>query len=174
MRALFSMVGSVLVSLLVVCACPGCKKKTPAPAAQQQQQNPDDPVVARGPGGGVVAGAPAVAGGGGGGGTVQAIRGAVGRTVTANDLQQIRTFIENASLASGRMPTPQQTLAALKQEAPKIAELVDDGTIVLHNAKTRESVWAYEKKAYDQGGMVLTNQGVERMDAATLRQRLQQ
>ena len=45
---------------------------------------------------------------------------------------------------------------------------------MLHNAKTRESIWAYEKKAYDQGGQVLTSQGAAFMDAATLRQRLQQ
>src|SRR5205085_12137155 len=122
---------------------------------------------------GVVVGAP-VAGGGGGGGAVEAVRGAVARAVTQNDLKNIQIYIENASGASGRMPSPQETLAALQKEDPKTAQLVTEGAIVLHNARTREDVWAYEKKAATEGGLVLTSQGIERMDAAALRQRLGQ
>jgi hypothetical protein len=120
-----------------------------------------------------VAGAPA-AGGGGGGGAVQAVRGAVTRVVAESDMKQIQTFIEYSSGASGRMPTPQETLAALTREAPKIAEMVNDGTIVLNTARSREDVWAYEKKALEQRGWVVTSSAVEQMDSATLRQRLGQ
>ncbi len=89
-----------------------------------------------------------------------------------NDLQQIRVSIENASLASGRMPSVQETYQALKQEAPKIAKLIDDKVITLNPARTREEVWAYETAALEQGGLMLTSQGVERVDAQTLKQRL--
>jgi hypothetical protein len=121
----------------------------------------------------VVVGAP-VAGGGGGGGAVQAVRRAVSRTEIRTALQDIRLTIENASLASGRMPTPQDTLAMVRQAAPKYAKLIDDGDIVLHNARTREDVWAYEGKPQGQMALVLTSQGIEDMDLATLRQRLGQ
>ena len=59
-------------------------------------------------------------------------------------------------------------------EAPAIAALVKDGTIVLNPARSREDVWAYEKKAYESRGWVATSQGVETMDAATLKSRLGQ
>jgi hypothetical protein len=87
-------------------------------------------------------------------------------------LNQIRLFIENASGASGQMPDPKLTLAALQQEAPKIAEAVKEGIIVIYNARTREDIWAYEAVALEQGGQVVTSSGIERMDAATLRSRL--
>lgn len=162
-----------LLSAFIAC---GCKKKpapTPQPQGTPKSAEKDDTVVTPGPGGGVVAGAP-LAGGGGGGGAVQAVRGAATRAVSRNDLQNIRIYIENASLASGRMPSPQETLSALRQEAPNIAKQVDEGIIVLHPARSREGIWAYERKAYDQGGLVLTSSGVEQMDATTLRQRLNQ
>ncbi len=156
-----------VMAICVAVSLAGCKKKvtpvTPAPSSSAPAT-----VVAPGPGGGVVVNA------GGGGGAVQAVRGAVRRTVTINDLQQIRIFIDNASLASGRMPSTQMTYSALKQEAPNIATLIDDGVLTLNDATTREQVWAYETDALKQGGQVLTGSGVERMDAESLAQRLRQ
>jgi hypothetical protein len=109
-----------------------------------------------------------------GAGAVQNVRAAVQRTVTTNDLAQIRIFIENASLASGSMPSVNDTYDALKKEAPKIAQLIDEKVLTLNPAKTREQVWAYETAAYTNGGLVLTSSGVERMDASVLKQKLQQ
>jgi hypothetical protein len=149
----------------------GCDLKKKTTSTTPATGKAEDTTVTPGPGGGVV-----VAGGGGGGsgGAVQAVRGAVKRAVTMNDLNQIRIYIENASLASGRMPTVQETYQALQQEAPTIAALIDDRTITLHPARTREEVWAYETAALQNGGLMLTSQGVERVDAQTLRQRLGQ
>ncbi len=146
----------------------GCKKKNSAPVVKKE-----DPVsVAPGPGGGVVVNS-GLGGGGGGGGAVQAVRGAVQRkAVNANQMKQIHTFIEYASGASGRMPSTADTLASLQKEAPAIAALVNDGTIVLNSVQSRESIWAYEAKALESSGWVCSNQGVETMDAATLKQRL--
>lgn len=129
--------------------------------------------------------AAAVDSGGGGGarnsnyeagaGAVQNVRGAVQRkAVESNQMSQIRLFIDTASGASGKMPSPAETLAALKKEAPSIAALISDGTIVLHPARNRESVWAYEAKALETKGWVATSSGIETMDSATLKARLNQ
>jgi hypothetical protein len=107
-----------------------------------------------------------------GAGVVHNVASAANRLEVKNDLQQMRIFIENASLASGRMPSAQETYQALKKEAPKIAKLIDDRVITLNAARTREEVWAYETAALQSGGQVLTSQGVEQMDAETLKQRL--
>lgn len=96
------------------------------------------------------------------------------KAVDANMMKQIHTYIEYASGASGKMPSTQETVAALQLEAPAIAALVNDGTIVLNPVRSREEVWAYEKKAYESRGWVATSQGVETMDAATLKSRLGQ
>ena len=109
---------------------------------------------------------------GGSGGAAQAVRAAPQRTVTQNDLTQIRTFIEYASGSTGQMPAYNDTYAAIKKEAPAIAKKIDDGWIVLNNARSREEIWAYEADAVNNGGWVCSSNGVERMDAQTLKQRL--
>lgn len=130
------------------------------------------PAVAPGPGGDVAANPAPVVGGGGGGGATQAVRGAAKKTVDANDLKMIHTFIEYASGASGRMPSAETTRSALKQEAPEIERKIYEGLIVLNPAKNREEIWAYEAKALESSGWVATNNGVETMDSATLKRRL--
>lgn len=108
-----------------------------------------------------------------GAGAVQNVRGAVQRkAVESNQMAQIRLFIDTASGASGKMPTPAETLAAIKQEAPAIAALISDGTIVIHPAKNREDVWAYEAKALESSGWVAMSAGIETLDSATLKARL--
>jgi hypothetical protein len=125
-----------------------------------------------GAGGGVVLNPQGAVGGGGGGGAVQAVRKAAKRPVDLNDLKQIQLFIDTASGASGTMPTVKETYAAIKQEAPKIAAMIDEGAIVLNPARTREDVWAYQAAALEFEGWVLTSSGVEKMEARTLRTRL--
>lgn len=143
------------------------------PPIDPPKPDPAKPAVAPGPGGGVVANpGPVAGGGGGGGGATQAVRGAAKKTVDANDLKMIHTFVEYASGASGRMPSTETTRAALKQEAPEIERKIYEGLIVLNPAKNREEIWAYEAKALVSSGWVATNNGVETMDAATLKRRL--
>jgi hypothetical protein len=107
-----------------------------------------------------------------GAGAVQNIRNAVNRVVTKHDLEQIRIFIESASIESNKMPSAEDTMAELRRSAPKIATLIDEKVITLHKAKNREDVWAYETAALTVGGLVLTSSGVERFDAAVLKQKL--
>jgi hypothetical protein len=156
----------LLCALLPVCAvlALGCKKKakttTPTTSATNRADSATGTPQPQGtnyqPGAGVV----------------HNVAQAAKRLEVKNDLQQMRIFIENASLASGRMPSAQETYQALKKEAPKIAKLIDDRVITLNPARTREEVWAYETAALQSGGQVLTSQGVEQMDAETLKQRL--
>lgn len=111
---------------------------------------------------------------GGGGGAVQSVRKAVVRTVDQNDLHNIKIYIENASLASGRMPSKKEIIEALKSDpgAAKIAKMIDDGDIVIPEIKQREGVWAYPKNVLTEGGMVLTNEGVVRISNVELQEKL--
>ena len=159
-------VAAAAVGVLVAA---GCDKLTGSKTAPTTPATPGDTIVTPGPGGGVVVGG---GGGGGGGGAVMGSVKAAKRTATMNDMAQIRIFIENASATTGKMPTVQETYDALKQEAPTIAKLIDEKVIVLNPARTREEIWAYEASALTNGGVVLSGSGVERMDAAMLKQRL--
>lgn len=129
-------------------------------------------IVVTGAGGGVVTNPMAVTGGGGGGGAAMAVRKAATRTEVRVALTDIRLTIDTFSLTDGKMPTPKQTLEMVKQAAPKYGKLIEDGDIVIHPARTREDIWAYEGKPTGQRVMVLTSQGVEDLDVLDLKQRL--
>jgi hypothetical protein len=107
-------------------------------------------------------------------GASHAVRKAVERTVTLNELNNLRLFIDTASGASGRMPTPDEIKAAAQKEDRKLHEFLADGTIVLTGTTSREGVWAYVAEAMKTNGYVVTATGIERMDAAQLKARLQQ
>lgn len=91
---------------------------------------------------------------------------AAARKVSKDDMKEVWIFIENASLASGKMPSPEVTYAALIQAESPAAGLVKDGSIVLTGARQREAIWAYEKNAPKQGGWVATQNGAEQLTAA--------
>ena len=109
-------------------------------------------------------------------GVVQGVRGAVKRTVTVNEFNNLRLFIDTASLASGEMPTRDQIYEAVSSNMgdPKLAAAIQDGTILLTGTRSRESVWAYEKNALTVGGMVLKSDGIQRMTPQQTRQALQE
>jgi len=109
----------------------------------------------------------------GSGGPVQAVRKAVTRTVTLNEMKNIHLFIENASGASGEMPAPQVVQQIIAKEDPKAASMIADGTIILTGIRQREGVWAYEKAGLENGGIVVTQSGVERVSAQQLKGMLQ-
>ncbi len=167
----------LLVIGLALALLGGCKKKTtklaqgPAPAEQAAAPGGGQNVGAHAPTG-VVLGR----GGGGGGGAYQAVRQATTRTVNMAQMHDLRLFIDNASLASGQMPSKEEITAALQKESPKTYQLVKDGSIVLTGTRSRENIWAYTFEPQSAGGehLVLSSSGIERVPAATLRQRLQQ
>jgi hypothetical protein len=92
--------------------------------------------------------------------------------VTKEDMENVWIFIENFSLASGKMPPPNLVYAALVEAKSPAAALVKDGSIVLTGATTRESVWAFEKNAATQGGMIVTQNKVETVTAAEFARRV--
>jgi len=87
--------------------------------------------------------------GGGSGGAVQAVRGAVTRTVTAAELHDLHLYMTNMKLSLGRVPTSQETWADIS--------LVD--------RPQDEGLWAYDQAAPTQGGWVLTHSEPRRVTA---------
>jgi hypothetical protein len=92
--------------------------------------------------------------------------------VSEADMKEVWIFIENASGASGKMPSQLLTYQALIAAESKAAPLVKDGSIYLTGSATRESIWAFETKALTSGGLVCSQNGVETLTAAELRKRL--
>jgi hypothetical protein len=92
--------------------------------------------------------------------------------VAEADMKEVWIFIENASGASGKMPTQLLTYQALIAAKSPAADLVKSGSIYLTGATSRESIWAFETQAITQGGLVATQNGVETLTAAELKTRL--
>ncbi|HEV3387222.1 MAG TPA: hypothetical protein VG097_20555 [Gemmata sp.] len=90
------------------------------------------------------------------------------KPVTEADMKEIFIFIENRSGGTDKMPSIVDIQAALSAASSHAADLIKDGSIVLTGARTRESVWAYEKKAKTQGGWVVSHNGVVNVTAAEL------
>lgn len=97
---------------------------------------------------------------------------AAGKPVAEADMKEIWVYIDTRSGASGQMPSALETLRALTAAGSKAAPLVNDGSIVLTGGRARESLWAYEKNALTQGGLIVSQNGVERVTAADLASRL--
>ena len=171
----------VVLGVLLVGA--GCKKK-PKPADDTPSGGQptggggggaggDGPgIVVSGAGGGVVTNPGGAVGGGGGGGAAGAVRRAASRTEIRACLDDLKLLLNDYSLANDRMPTPKQTAEMVKQGAAKYGKMIDDGDVVIHEAKSREDVWAYEGKPTGQRVLVLTSNGVEDMDVLDLNRRL--
>jgi hypothetical protein len=99
--------------------------------------------------------------------------GAAGRVVALAEMKDIHLFIENASVVDGKMPKPSEIYEALVAGgAKKAAEHVRLGSIVLTGATQRESIWAYDAGALTKGGYAISQNGVETLTAAELKQRL--
>jgi hypothetical protein len=95
-----------------------------------------------------------------------------GKAVSKDDMKEVWIYIENRSGATDKMPPPQEVLGALVQAKSPAADLVKYGSIVLTGARTRDSIWAYEKNALTNGGWVASQNGVETLTAAELMSRL--
>jgi len=108
----------------------------------------------------------------GSGGVVQNVRNAVRRTVSLNEFNNLKLFIETASVASGEMPPPALIVESIGRDLPNLTAAIQEGSVVLTGIRQREGVWAYEKAALENNGVVLSNNGVERMNAAQLKQML--
>jgi len=92
-------------------------------------------------------------------GAEQAVRKAVDRVVTAAELKDLHLFMTNAKLSNGRVPTSQETWAAISQPGgnPQLTKLIQDGLLILVPNPPEEGLWAYAKEAPTTGGWVLTH-----------------
>jgi hypothetical protein len=100
--------------------------------------------------------------------------GPAGKVVTKADMTEVWIFIENYSLAKGKMPPPEWTLAALIEAKSPAADLVRGGYILLTGKSSRESVWAFERNAPAQGGWVAGHNGPEQLTAAEFARRIRE
>jgi len=95
-----------------------------------------------------------------------------GKAVTKDDIDEVWIFIENRSLATGKMPNRETVFAALIDTKAASALLVQDGSIILTGATQREGIWAYEKNAASNGGWIATQNGSEQVTAAEFARRV--
>ena len=95
----------------------------------------------------------------------------LGRTVSANDLDQLNKFLEMARSESGKRPRSLAELPGLQRDAPNIYKLIQDGDLVLTG--NAEGVLAYAKSALEKPGPVLIAEGVNpRMEPDELKRKL--
>ena len=92
------------------------------------------------------------------------------RTVTQNDLSNLRNYLETARAETGSYPKAVSELSGLQRDLPKLYKAIQDGEIVLAGGKG--DVLAYEKAALTDRGSVLTTAGVQVMTADELKQKL--
>jgi hypothetical protein len=98
--------------------------------------------------------------------------GAAKKAVAQADMRDIQIYVHDSSLVSGKMPSPGEVYAALVKAGSPAAEHLKSGAIILTGSPDRDSVWAYETRALMQGGLVVSQNGVETLTAAELKQRL--
>ena len=88
-------------------------------------------------------------------------------------MNEVWTVIENFSQANqGKMPKPEIVYSALAMAKASAAELVKNNDIILTGTSKRESIWAYERKAPQQGGWIATQNGPEQVTAADFARRI--
>jgi hypothetical protein len=114
-------------------------------------------------------------GGGGSGGAAQAVRKAAMSAVTRNDMHDLHILIENASGATGQMPSTQEITAHLQQARSPALKKIQEGAIVLTGTRSRENIWAYTKEAQNNGAhFIISSSGIENISAQELTRRLDQ
>lgn len=171
----------VLLAVLAPLALAGCGKKSAKSTAPDSSPPPGDSppggsstgpgVVPSGAGGGVVTNPGGAVGGGGGGGAAMAVRKAARRTQALNELRQLGLTIEFLYNDTGRMPTKEQILAALKQDRAmaKVLEGIDEGAYILTGTTDHAGLWAYEVDAEKVGGVALVAGVAQRATADDVR-----
>ncbi len=94
--------------------------------------------------------------------------------LTLAELKDLHLYMDTASGVTGKLPDKETTVAALKMEkgAVNLVKAIEDGSLVLTGATSRDDVWAYEKNAPVSGGYVLTSNGVDKLDAEAAKKRI--
>src|SRR5271166_5543991 len=69
--------------------------------------------------------------------------------LTLAELKDLHLYMDTASGVTGKLPDKVTTVAALKMEkgAANLVKAIEDGSLVLTGATSRDDVWAYVKDA---------------------------
>lgn len=93
------------------------------------------------------------------------------RNITANDLHQLKIFIEQVHIDTNKYPASLNDLPGLDRDAKNLAALIREGELVLYGGKN--NVLAYSKAGLERRSAVLMTTGVQEMEADQLRQLVQ-
>lgn len=158
----------VLAVILANLLASGCKKNAPATVADSApppptitpKESPRPNYPGPPPGGGISSGgagssSSGLMGGGGSGGAAQAVRKAARRTQALNELKNLGLFIQDLHDATGRMPTRDQIMQALKKDAPPIHQAIEEGSYILTGSMDVGGLWAYELDSDKLPGLAL-------------------
>jgi hypothetical protein len=143
----------LIVGLVLLVSAGGCYRKSAStPATAPASQGPDNPAV-----------------------MAAARRNApvLDRALTSNDLNSLKQFMDNHRATTGKYPANMTELKqAFGNEGQKLFQLIQDGVLVMTWNTGEQGVLAYDKRALDSDGMVLTTSGIQRMGADDLRKAL--
>jgi hypothetical protein len=93
------------------------------------------------------------------------------RNITANDMHQLKVFIEQAHIETNRYPASLADMPGLQRDAPNLAKLISEGDLVLSGGTN--GVLAYSKAGLERRSAVLLTSGVQEMEPDELRKLVQ-
>lgn len=93
------------------------------------------------------------------------------RNITANDMHQLKHFIEQVHLETNKYPTSLAEIPGLDRDARNLAALIKDGDLIL--AGGRNDVLAYAKAGLERRSAVLMRTGVQEMNPDELKRLVQ-
>lgn len=93
------------------------------------------------------------------------------RNITANDMHQLKHFIEQVHLETNKYPTSLAEIPGLDRDARNLAALIRDGDLILFGGKN--DVLAYAKAGLERRSAVLMKTGVQEMNPDELKRLVQ-
>jgi hypothetical protein len=93
------------------------------------------------------------------------------RNITANDLHNLKVFIEQVHIDTGKYPTKLEDIPGLQRDAANLAKLIQDGDLILFGGKN--GVLAYSKAGLERRSAVLLTSNVQEMDPDELKRLVQ-
>jgi hypothetical protein len=93
------------------------------------------------------------------------------RNITANDMHQLKVFIEQVHIETNKYPTSLAEIPGLDRDARNLAMLIRDGDLIL--AGGRNDVLAYAKAGLERRSAVLMRTGVQEMNPDELKRLVQ-
>src|SRR6478672_2284716 len=93
------------------------------------------------------------------------------RNITSNDLHNLKVFIEQVHIESGKYPTKLAEIPGLQRDAANLAKLIQDGDLILFGGKN--NVLAYSIAGLERRSAVLLISNVQEMEPDELKRLVQ-